>query len=324
MLFFTFLATLVLCLHQGQGLEIDYGNRSVPIVLWHGMGDSCCNPLSLGAFKETLEKHIPGVYVHSLRIGDNFAQDTENGFFMNVNDQVAMACQKIGQDPKLSNGYNAIGFSQGSQFLRAVAQRCPQGMRNLISFGGQHQGVYGGCDILQIRFFLHVINPLIISGIPSCFGEDHTICDYVRRLLNYGAYKSWIQDYLVQAQYWHDPLDEATYKAKSLFIAEINNERPVKNWTYAENMKKLSNFVMVKFTEDSMVDPIASEWFEFYQPGQADQIQPLEQTKLYQEDWLGLKALKESGRLHFLISRGNHLQFTEHFLVEKIVKPFLL
>lgn len=41
------------------------------------------------------------------------------------------------------HSYNAIGFSQGSQFLRAVAQRCPQGMRKLISFGGQHQGVYG-------------------------------------------------------------------------------------------------------------------------------------------------------------------------------------
>ena len=37
-----------------------------------------------------------------------------------------------------ANGYNAIGFSQGGQFLRGVAQKCP-GMKNLISFGGQHQ-----------------------------------------------------------------------------------------------------------------------------------------------------------------------------------------
>lgn len=39
--------------------------------------------------------------------------------------------------------YNALGFSQGGQFLRAVAQICPQGMKKLISFGGQHQGIYG-------------------------------------------------------------------------------------------------------------------------------------------------------------------------------------
>lgn len=28
----------------------------LPIVLWHGMGDTCCNPLSIGYLKEHLEK----------------------------------------------------------------------------------------------------------------------------------------------------------------------------------------------------------------------------------------------------------------------------
>jgi len=36
---------------------------------------------------------------------------------MNVNDQVAEACHKIASDSKLHKGYNAIGFSQGGQFL---------------------------------------------------------------------------------------------------------------------------------------------------------------------------------------------------------------
>lgn len=44
-------------------------------------------------------------------------QDTENGFFMDVNEQVAFACDKIAQDPQLKGGYNAMGFSQGAQFL---------------------------------------------------------------------------------------------------------------------------------------------------------------------------------------------------------------
>ena len=99
--------------------------------------------------------------------------------------------------------YNALGFSQGGQFLRGIAQKCPQGMKNLITFGGQHQGIY---------------------GLPKC-GANHIICDYIRRLLNYGAYTSWVQDQLVQAQYWHDPLDDEKYRAKSLFIADINNDR---------------------------------------------------------------------------------------------------
>merc|ERR1712241_911819 len=147
------------------------------------------------------------------------------------NDQVKLACKLIQEDENLANGYNAMGFSQGSQFLRAVAQRCPQGMKKLITFGGQHQGVY---------------------GIPQCLGEDHKYCDYVRRLLNYGAYKSWIQNFLVQAEYWHDPLNEEEYRAKSVFLADINNERHEKNEEYKENLKKLDKFVMVKVEGDGL------------------------------------------------------------------------
>ena len=28
------------------------------IVLWHGLGDTCCNPLSIGGFKDYLEKQL--------------------------------------------------------------------------------------------------------------------------------------------------------------------------------------------------------------------------------------------------------------------------
>lgn len=31
-----------------------------------------------------------------------------------------MACDKIRADPKLENGFNAIGFSQGGQFLLVI------------------------------------------------------------------------------------------------------------------------------------------------------------------------------------------------------------
>ena len=41
----------------------------------------------------------------------------EHGFFGNTNDQVIEACNKIAEDPKLRDGYNSLGFSQGGQFL---------------------------------------------------------------------------------------------------------------------------------------------------------------------------------------------------------------
>ena len=34
----------------------------------------------------------------------------------------------------------------------------------------------------------------------------------------------YVQDSLVQAEYWHDPLKEAEYREKSIFLADINNE----------------------------------------------------------------------------------------------------
>lgn len=48
-------------------------------------------------------------------------QDTENGFFMDVNAQVSQVCSQLAQDPQLKDGYNAMGFSQGAQFLYVTA-----------------------------------------------------------------------------------------------------------------------------------------------------------------------------------------------------------
>jgi palmitoyl-protein thioesterase len=64
-----------------------------------------------------------------------------------------------------------------------------------------------------------------VYGFPRCPTNFTYVCDYVRKLLNLGAYVDFVQDRLVQAQYWHDPLNEKEYIEKSKFIAEINQER---------------------------------------------------------------------------------------------------
>lgn len=90
----------------------------------------------------------------------------------------------------------------------------------------------------------------------------------------------WVQDYLVQATYWHDPLNENLYRKHSKFLAEINNENEV-NQTYIENLNNLQHFVMVKFDSDSMVQPVDSEWFGFYKPGQGKEVESLQNSELY-------------------------------------------
>jgi len=288
--------SLFLCLCGAQ-------QQQRPVVLWHGMGDDCCNPQSMGAIKGFIEQQYPGIYVYSMEIGDTPGQDTENGFLMNVNLQLEQAFQKLNADPNLQDGFNAIGFSQGGQFLRGYVERynVPP-VYNLITLGGQHQGVY---------------------GFPRCPGQNETLCEITQKLIDLGVYVDFVQDHLVQAEYWQDPLNYDEYLAKSVFLADINNQKTEKNATYKENLVTLNLFVMVKFTEDTMVYPRESEWFEFFAPGQDKFIVPLNQSQIYTEDWIGLQELDANNKLVFIPCVGNHLQFTEQWFIEYIVVPYL-
>ena len=46
------------------------------------------------------------------------------------------------------------------------------------------------------------------------------------------------------------------------------------------------------------------------------------QTKLYTEDWIGLKTLDEAGKVKFLKVSGNHLQISQSDM-KKYVVPYL-
>ncbi|KAH8386449.1 hypothetical protein KR093_000606, partial [Drosophila rubida] len=272
----------------------------LPVVLWHGMGDTCCFPFSLGAIKKLIEQHTNGTYVRSLKIGGNLVLDYESGFFIHPNKQVDYVCKQLALDERLTDGYNAIGFSQGGQFLRALAQRCPTPpMRTLISLGGQHQGIF---------------------GLPKCPTLKQRSCEYISQLLNYAAYEDWVQQQLVQATYWHDPLHESKYRLQSSFLADINNELYV-NERYAENLNKLKKLVLVKFLNDTIVQPRESQWFEFYAPGQDQQIQPLNQSKVYKN--LGLDLMLERKRLQLLSVEGDHLSISQDWFLKHLV-PLLL
>ncbi|KHJ95456.1 palmitoyl protein thioesterase, partial [Oesophagostomum dentatum] len=87
---------------------------------------------------------------------------------------------------------------------------------------------------------------------------------------------------VVQAQYWHDPLHEEEYKRKSIFLADINNERDI-NPDYKRNLLNLKNMLLIKFNGDNMVVPKESSWFGFYKEGDLDTILPMNETELYQE-----------------------------------------
>jgi len=49
----------------------------------------------------------------------------------------------------------------------------------------------------------------------------------------------------------------------------------------------------------------------------------MEDTELYQKDFIGLKALNEAGKLKVQTFEGEHLQFTDD-QITNIIVPFLI
>lgn len=125
-----------------------------------------------------------------------------------------------------------------------------------------------------------------------------------------------MQGRVVPAQYFRDPEDLAPYLAHSNFLADVNNEREGKrNGTYKANLRRLERFVMFVFGEDRTVVPKESGWFAEVN-GTSGEVTGLRDRRMYVEDWLGLRALDEGGRLEFREAPGRHMELSDELLVD--------
>jgi len=287
--------------HFAIANPLEQMKTATPVVTWHGITDSASSCLTL---IDTIKESLPDVYVLNVMIGDNEDEDYFNSVLMPADQQIETVCEQIRNDPKLADGYNGVAYSQGGLLLRGVAQRCPNPpMKNLITMGSPHEGVY---------------------GVPECLGETVPLCELVRELISLGAYVPWVQDLVTPAQYWHDPLNATAYLAGSHYLADINNYREQKNEEYKKAVENLENMVLVAWKNDTTIQPLGSSHFEFYRPGDEYEVLPLKESPMYQEDWLGLRALDESGRLHFLFTEGDHMAFDSLWFTNNVVVPFLM
>jgi len=273
-----------------------------PVVTWHGIGSDSgeCNRLIT-----TIREAIPDVHILNVAIGNASDIDHANSILMKCNDQIDRVCQMIQEDPLMADGFNSVGISQGGLLARGLAERCPVPTKTLITFGAPHQGVF---------------------GVPDCESTtgSYLLCEMVRQLIAAGVYTPWIQNLVTPAQYYQDPLNITNYIEGSRYLAPINNHgEENQNADYKTRIENLVNFVMVMFNQDETVIPKESAFFEFYTLGQDVEVQPLNESAHYQENWLGLRTLDESGRLHFFAVDGGHVQINYDWVAEYII-PFLL
>ena len=178
--------------------------------------------------------------------------------------------------------------------MRAYVERCnsPR-VANLVTFGSQHNG---------------------ISEFQKC-GDNDWVCRGWDGYLKSNTWTEFVQSRLVPAQYFRDPEDLPSYLENSNFLADINNERPIKNSTYVSNLKKLDKFAMYMFKEDTTVVPKESAFFSEVNTTSGD-VTGVKERRLYKEDWIGLKWLNERERLEFREVDGGHMQLTEEVLVD--------
>ena len=79
-----------------------------------------------------------------------------------------------------------------------------------------------------------------------------------------------------------------------------------------------------RWRDDTEVEPRETSHFEFYVPGQDTAILPLRESRIYQEDWIGLRTLDEAGRLHFLVTEGDHMDLNRQWFTDNVVNVFLV
>ncbi|KAF2762365.1 palmitoyl-protein thioesterase precursor [Pseudovirgaria hyperparasitica] len=273
----------------------------LPLVIWHGLGDNFANE-GIQDVAALAEEVNPGTYVYIIRLGgdDDPSADRSATFFGNLTTQIEQVCEALRQEPIIGSApaINALGFSQGGQFLRGYIERCnAPPVKNLVTFGSQHNG---------------------IAEFQHC-GLTDWLCKGAMALLRGNTWSSFVQNRLVPAQYYRsvnettgEPTEE--YLGFSNFLADINNERDIKNKTYAKNLASLSNFAMYVFANDTVAIPKESGHFAQVTNLTNGTVTPLQDRRIYKEDWIGLKKLDKKGALHFKNVEGEHMHLNDEDL----------
>lgn len=284
---FPLLLSLLLLTHGAPSSE-----KPLPLVIWHGLGDTYDSE-GIQSVGDLFNVLYPSTFVYPIRLASSSSSDRSATFLGDVNAQLEAVCADLAELPELAEGFNAVGFSQGGQFLRGYVERCNNPpLKTLVTFGSQHNG--------------------IAEFIARCEPGDW-VCAGARSLLKGSKWSALVQSRVVPAQYFRDPEQIDEYLEHSNWLADVNNEREEKNKTYKSNLETLERFVMFMFADDETVVPKETAWWAEVNRT-SGVVTPLRESRIYTEDWLGLRKLDLQGRLEFETVPGKHMRFEEGVL----------
>ena len=271
---------------------------AIPTAIFHGLGDACIYP-GMHHFSKEIANGT-GDYAKCLEVGNGSITSITDNFM----DQAEKACNKLLADEKFAvDEINVMGLSQGALLARYIVESCPiKGkVRNLSSIGGPNMGVI---------------------DIPHCFSGP--FCKLINSVARDFVYTGIVQNILGPAGYFRDTYHYDRYLNRSVFLPHLNNEAADDDATKAarkDRFSSLNGLQLMMFTQDTMVFPKESEWFQ--ELDESGELRDVTESDFYKNDVLGFKTLNEAKKVQFVSVDGDHLQFSQDDINNTIV-PFLL
>lgn len=274
--------------------EVQTAGGPSAVVLMHGLGDAGSNPGMQSLAKSIMTKY-PNSYAVAVDVANGLAS-----FFQRMPDQTAEFAKAVSSDPKLKDGFDVIGLSQGGLTIRDYVQNYAgrngyPAVRKFISICGVQNGVFD-C-------------PAEVKIIPF-------LCD---------AFKSNPYDFLHLglplsfSDYFVTSMNETQYLHENKYLPALNNQLPNRNASYVDAITKLDKMFLVEATKDTVVYPFASEQFGGYQFGTKDTVFTLRQGRLYTDNLFGLKTLDQASKVQTSSFVGDHLRFSNQYWEDTIL-----
>ena len=193
--------------------------HQLPVVLAHGMGDSCFNE-GMQHVVTLIQSWLNNTYVVCIPTGNNKAQDTKNGYFMSMNDNLEIFAANIRSNVHLQDGFHAVGFSQGNNLIRGyIAKYNQPTVHTFLSINGVNAGIGA---VPYCRASPPLEKKLVQQPQEPSLDLIMSMCDLLMEQASHRAYTEFAQQHSFQANYWRDPrpsMREKYQKYRCVYIS---------------------------------------------------------------------------------------------------------